>query len=65
MGIEIISALERLYPRRFNLDETIGMIGARWIVTSLYEGEDPRTVASRWQSGLTGFRAVRDKYLLY
>jgi uncharacterized protein YbbC (DUF1343 family)/CubicO group peptidase (beta-lactamase class C family) len=65
LGVEITSALERLYPRRFQLDETVGMIGARWIVTSLHDGEDPLTVARQWQSGLAGFRAVRAKYLLY
>ncbi|MGO9057059.1 MAG: serine hydrolase [Candidatus Binataceae bacterium] len=65
LGIEIASALERQYPDRFRLSETLGMIGARWVLSSLRDGHDPRTVARQWQSGLISFRAVRDKYLLY
>jgi uncharacterized protein YbbC (DUF1343 family)/CubicO group peptidase (beta-lactamase class C family) len=65
LGIELAGALERLYPARFRLDATVGMIGAHWIVESLRDGVDPRTIAARWQSNLTAFASLRARYLLY
>ncbi len=65
LGIELAGALERLYPARFRLDATVGMIGAHWIVESLRDGVDTRTIAARWQSNLTAFASLRARYLLY
>jgi uncharacterized protein YbbC (DUF1343 family) len=65
LGVELASALERLYPDHFNLDATTGMVGARWIVHSLRDGEDPRQIAQRWGGDLAAFRRLRQQYLLY
>jgi uncharacterized protein YbbC (DUF1343 family) len=65
VGIEIASALERLYPKTFGLDATVGMIGARWVVAALKRGDDPRQIAERWQPELQAFAAVRRRFLLY
>jgi uncharacterized protein YbbC (DUF1343 family)/CubicO group peptidase (beta-lactamase class C family) len=65
LGIELAAALRRLYPDRFQLDRTLGMIGARWVVNAIKEGEDPRAIEQRWQSSLERFRALRAEYLLY
>jgi exo-beta-N-acetylmuramidase NamZ-like protein len=65
LGVELASAIERLYPDRINLDATTGMIGARWIVRSLHDGWDPRQIAARWAVSLDAFRSLRQRYLLY
>jgi hypothetical protein len=46
-------------------DNMTVMMGARWIVESLHDGEDPRDIAARWQADLTAFRLLRQRYLLY
>jgi uncharacterized protein YbbC (DUF1343 family) len=65
LGVEIASALHRLYPRDFQLDKTLGLIGARWVVEAIRNGQDPRVIIQNWQTALNEFRALRAKYLLY
>ncbi|HXJ34066.1 MAG TPA: serine hydrolase [Candidatus Eisenbacteria bacterium] len=65
LGIEIASALHRLHPRAFRLDDTRPLIAARWVVDAVAEGRDPRWIVDRWRGSLDRFRAVRDKYLRY
>jgi uncharacterized protein YbbC (DUF1343 family) len=65
LGIEIASALYRWYPRDFQLDRTLGLIGARWVVQAIAPGQDPAAIALRWQDALDEFRKLRAKYLLY
>jgi uncharacterized protein YbbC (DUF1343 family)/CubicO group peptidase (beta-lactamase class C family) len=64
LGIEIASALHRLYPG-FELDRTLGMIGSRSVLSAIKGGDDPAAVESGWQGKLAVFRATRAKYLLY
>jgi hypothetical protein len=63
--VEIASALYRLYPQYFQLENILGMIGARWVVQALQTGQDPRIIARRWQQPLEKFRTLRSQYLLY
>jgi uncharacterized protein YbbC (DUF1343 family) len=65
LGIEIASALYRLYPGTFEIDKTLGMIGARWVVEAIRNGEDPASIMRRLQSPLESFLKMRGKYLLY
>lgn len=65
LGIEITSALYRLYPQVFRLSDTLGMIGARWVVHAIQRGEDPRLIKQQWQEPLTQFLSLRARYLLY
>jgi uncharacterized protein YbbC (DUF1343 family) len=65
LGIEIASALHTLYPQQFTLGDTLGMIGARSVLSAIRAGEDPRIIAANWQSPLADFRQLRAKYLLY
>jgi uncharacterized protein YbbC (DUF1343 family) len=65
LGVEIAGALYRLYPQHFQLENILGMIGARWVVRALQTGEDPRIIARRWQQPLEKFRTLRSQYLLY
>jgi len=65
LGIEIASALHRLYPREFQLDKTLGMIGARRVVAAIGQGVDPRSIRPGWQTALDRFAVLRSRYLLY
>ena len=65
LGIEIASALHRLYPKRFQLGDTLGMIGARTTLNAIRNGEDPHTIVSSWRDPLQNFMLERARYLLY
>jgi uncharacterized protein YbbC (DUF1343 family) len=65
LGIEIASALYRLHPNVFELQKTLGLIGARWVLQALKQGDPPSAIAQRWQVALDEFRARRAAYLLY
>jgi len=65
LGVELASALWTLFPEDFQLDKTLPLIGARWILRSLRTGEDPRRIEYEWQDALGRFRMLRAKYLLY
>ena len=65
LGIEIISALLRLYPQDFEIDKTLSLIGSRSVLQALKEGRDPKEIPSLWQASLAQFHLLRSKYLLY
>ena len=65
LGIEIISALYRLFPQDFTIDETRALIGSQRILEAIKAGEDPRAVALLWKAPLEHFLGLREKYLLY
>jgi uncharacterized protein YbbC (DUF1343 family) len=65
LGVEIASALYQLYPRDFQLDKTLGLIGACWVVQAIKDGQEPRAIVLRWQDALAAFRQRRAPYLLY
>jgi uncharacterized protein YbbC (DUF1343 family) len=64
LGIEITSALYRLYPRDFEIDKTLGLMGSRWLVDALKESE-PHLIVSKWEDSLEAFQKLRARYLLY
>lgn len=65
LGIEIVSALYHLYPRDFQVDKTLGLIGSRSVVQAIKDGLDPQSIVLMWQNPLAEFLTVRSKYLLY
>jgi uncharacterized protein YbbC (DUF1343 family) len=65
MGVEIVSALKKLYPKDFQLDKTLGLIGAREVLRAIRDGQDPSSIALNWQGRLGAFAKMRSRYLLY
>ncbi len=65
IGIEIASALHQLYPRDFQLDKTLGLIGSREVLQAIKDGQDPISIVQNWQGALEHFCKLRSKYLLY
>lgn len=65
LGVEIAAALYKLFPGEFRIDKTLDLIGARWILQAIKDGQDPCSIVVRWQKPLEQFRKLRSKYLLY
>jgi len=65
LGIEIASALRRLYPKKFQLSRTLELIGSREVLRSIQEGYDPKDIVQHWQVPLEAFCKLRSKHLLY
>jgi uncharacterized protein YbbC (DUF1343 family) len=65
MGIEIVSALQRLYPGKFKITGMDTLMVNKMSLDALSSGEDPRRVSGQWQDDVKAFDAVRAKYLLY
>jgi uncharacterized protein YbbC (DUF1343 family) len=65
LGIELLAALRRLYPERFEIGRTLGLVGSRETLAAIERGVDPRLIPTEWASALADFKAMRAKYLLY
>jgi uncharacterized protein YbbC (DUF1343 family)/CubicO group peptidase (beta-lactamase class C family) len=65
LGVEIASALQELYPKDFQLDKTLPLIGRREVLQAIQEDQDPNSIALKWQGPLKQFQKIRSKYLLY
>lgn len=65
LGVELASALYTLYPKDFELDKTLSLVGSRRVVDEIRNHVDPREIALEWQQALQEFRQNRAKCLLY
>ncbi|MGD0792515.1 MAG: serine hydrolase [Terriglobales bacterium] len=65
LGIELASALHKLYPNDFKLERMADLLVNRAVFEAIGAGEDPRRIAEAWQERLEGFVRLRGKYLLY
>ena len=66
MGVEIAAALYKLFPKDFQLGDTLSLIGSRVVLDDIKRNRDPRRIAYHWeQDDLSAFRKARAKYLLY
>jgi uncharacterized protein YbbC (DUF1343 family)/CubicO group peptidase (beta-lactamase class C family) len=65
LGIELASALHKLYPEQFHLDKISDILVNQSTLDSLSRGEDPRRIAEEWRDSLEKFEQIRQKYLIY
>ncbi|MEG9436072.1 sodium/solute symporter [Edaphobacter sp. HDX4] len=65
LGIEMISAIHRLYPQQFNISRIDVLLRSVNTVLSIKNNEDPRAIAKSWEHDLDAFRERRSHYLLY
>jgi uncharacterized protein YbbC (DUF1343 family) len=65
IGVEIASALMRLYPGKLETAKLIALVGNGQTIHRLMNGDPPETIISGWDDDLKDFRRVREKYLLY
>jgi uncharacterized protein YbbC (DUF1343 family)/CubicO group peptidase (beta-lactamase class C family) len=65
LGIELASALHKLYPNDFKLDRMSDLLVNQAVLAAITEGQDPRRIAEDWREHLDAFLQLREKYLLY
>ena len=65
MGMEIASALAKLYPGKFEMAKMIELVGNAATIKRLDNGDAPAAIVSSWNGELEAFRKMRAKYLLY
>ena len=65
MGLEVASALQKLYPNDYKIAELDTLMVSKQSLDALVAGEDPRRIAEDWQDADERFIALRAKYLLY
>jgi uncharacterized protein YbbC (DUF1343 family) len=64
-GIELVAAVLKLNPGRFDIAGIMRLLGNDATAARLKAGDDPRQIAKSWKSGLNAFRKIRARYLLY
>jgi uncharacterized protein YbbC (DUF1343 family) len=65
MGIELASALYKLYPKDFKLERIKDLLVNQSVFEALQAGTDPRRIAQDWRQRTQQFEELRQKYLLY
>jgi uncharacterized protein YbbC (DUF1343 family)/CubicO group peptidase (beta-lactamase class C family) len=65
VGLEIASALVRMYPSQYQLDAAGRLFGSRDTLARVRTGEDPARIAASWGEAESRWRRLRSKYLLY
>jgi uncharacterized protein YbbC (DUF1343 family)/CubicO group peptidase (beta-lactamase class C family) len=65
LGIELASALHKLYPQPFQLERMSELLVNQAVYDAISHGEDPRRIAEDWREALDRFQQLRQKYLIY
>ena len=65
MGIQLSSALRKLYPQQWQLERMMEILVNQSVFEAIGKGQDPRRIAQDWQERLRQFETVREQYLLY
>jgi uncharacterized protein YbbC (DUF1343 family) len=65
LGLEIASALHKLYGGAFHLAKIDALLANGDVLRALLKGEDPQRIAKEWQPSLQHYEVVRKAYLLY
>ncbi len=65
LGIELASALQKLYPNDYKIDHMINILANQAAFNAIVAGEDPRRIEQDWEDGLAQFGKIRERYLIY
>ena len=65
LGIELASALHKLYPNDFKMERIQELLVNQAVYDALVAGEDPHRIVEEWQPRLRQFLEARKKYLIY
>ena len=65
LGIELASALAKLYPQQFHMEKMTDILVNQSVYDALSRGEDPQRIRLDWQDDLLKFQQVRARYLIY
>jgi hypothetical protein len=62
-GVELATALQKLYPGKIDIEACARLIGSRATMEAIKKGDDPRRVVAGWD--MAEFLAQRQRALLY
>jgi uncharacterized protein YbbC (DUF1343 family) len=65
LGLEIAEILQKLYPKEFDTDKLVGLLGNADTVQQIKDGVAPEKIVATWSDALSAFDQVRRKYFLY
>jgi uncharacterized protein YbbC (DUF1343 family) len=65
LGIELASALQKLYPKQWHLEKMVDILVNKAVYESLLRGDDPHRIALNWRDELARFERIREQYLIY
>ena len=65
VGLEIASALSRLYGPQFKLEDAALLLGSQAAIEKIRAGASPASIAASWRADEEKWRLTRAKYLLY
>jgi uncharacterized protein YbbC (DUF1343 family)/CubicO group peptidase (beta-lactamase class C family) len=65
LGVELASALRKLYPDQFHMERMIDLLVNQSTYDAISKGEDPRRIGEDWREPLEKFQQLRQRYLIY
>ena len=65
LGMEIAALLEKMYPKDFDVEKTITLLGNAETVQKLKDGVSAGEIGVSWQGSLAEFDQTRRRYFLY
>jgi uncharacterized protein YbbC (DUF1343 family)/CubicO group peptidase (beta-lactamase class C family) len=65
MGLELASALHKLYPEQYHMERMIELLLNQAAYDALVSGQDPRRITEDLRESLEKFQQLREKYLIY
>lgn len=65
LGLELASALHKLYPAEYKMDRLNWLLVNQASFDAMSTGQDPREVWETWRDELDRFETIRKKYLIY
>jgi uncharacterized protein YbbC (DUF1343 family) len=65
LGLEIASALHKLYPNDYKMDKLDVLMRSKATEEAIAAGADPNRIEEDWQDAIDAFARTRAKYLLY
>jgi uncharacterized protein YbbC (DUF1343 family) len=64
-GLNIVSALYKIYPGTYKIDPNIGLIGSRDVIERIKKGETVNQIYSSYEKDLEAFINIRNDFLIY
>ena len=64
-GLEIAAILQKLYPKQFDPEKLLLLVGNSDTIQQLQSGVAPEKIVASWSDSLAAFERVRRKYFLY
>jgi len=65
VGVEVASALVKLFPGKLDVDAAARLFGSTACLARIKVGDDPAAIAQSWGAAEARWRLLRAKYLLY